>query len=199
VTRYLYLARHGEAVVEDAGLTPTGREQARLLGLRMAAVPLAAIHHSPLPRAVQTAELVAAARPDGVPVHSTDILGDHVPPTGPTDALPPDFATWLARVPDADRAAGAALARAATARYAVPADTVTHELIVTHSFVIAWFVVHALGAPAERWLGQNHCNCAVTAIRYPPGRPPALMVVNDQTHLPPALRWTGFPPELVVP
>jgi serine/threonine-protein phosphatase PGAM5 len=72
-------------------------------------------------------------------------------------------------------------------------------MIVTHSFVVAWFVVHALGAPDERWLGQNHCNCAVTAIRYPPGRPPSVMVVNDQTHLPPALRWTGFPPELAVP
>jgi probable phosphoglycerate mutase len=197
VTRYLYLARHGEAVDEESGLTATGREQARLLGQRMAAVPLAAIHHSPLPRAAQTASLVAAAHPDAVPAHSSDLVGDHVPPVGA--GLPPAFAGWLADVPEAERAAGAAMARAATARYAVPADTVTHELIVTHSFVIAWFVVHALGAPAERWLGQNHCNCAVTAIRYPPGRPPALMVVNDQTHLPPALRWTGFPPELVVP
>ena len=198
MTRYLYLARHGEAVDEESGLTATGREQARLLGRRMAAVPLAAIHHSPLARAAETASLVAAAHPDAVPMHSCDLVGDHVPPLG-SAALPPAFARWLAEVPEAERATGAALATAAVERFAVPADSVTHELIVTHSFVIAWFVVHALGAPAERWLGQNHCNCALTAIRYPPWRPPALMVVNDQTHLPPALRWTGFPPELAVP
>jgi probable phosphoglycerate mutase len=120
-----------------------------------------------------------------------------MPPVG--GAPPAFFAGWLARVPEAERAAGAALARAAVERFAVPAESVTHELIVTHSFMVAWFVVQALGAPDERWLGQNHCNGAVTAIRYLPGRPPALMVVNDQTHLPPALRWTGFPPDLAVP
>ena len=69
MTRYLHLARHGEAVDEESGLTDTGREQARCLARRMAAVPLAAIHHSPLPRAAETARLIGAACA-GVPVRA---------------------------------------------------------------------------------------------------------------------------------
>lgn len=65
----IYLVRHGDAVPEeDAGsdrdrwLSPRGREAARVLGrlLREQAVAPDAILSSPLPRAVQTAELLAA-------------------------------------------------------------------------------------------------------------------------------------------
>jgi phosphohistidine phosphatase len=64
----IYLVRHGDAVPEeDAGsdrdrwLSPRGREAARLLGqlLREQAVQPDMILCSPLPRAVQTAELIA--------------------------------------------------------------------------------------------------------------------------------------------
>jgi phosphohistidine phosphatase len=66
----IYLVRHGDAVPEeDAGsdrdrwLSPRGREAARILGrlLRETRVEPDAIVCSPLPRAVQTAELVAAS------------------------------------------------------------------------------------------------------------------------------------------
>lgn len=66
----IYLVRHGDAVPEeDAGsdrdrwLSPRGREAARILGrlLREHGVAPDAIVSSPLPRAVQTAELVAAS------------------------------------------------------------------------------------------------------------------------------------------
>ena len=64
----LYLVRHGDAVPEeDAGsdrdrwLSPRGRESARILGklMREQNVEPDAILCSPLPRAVQTAELLA--------------------------------------------------------------------------------------------------------------------------------------------
>lgn len=66
----IYLVRHGDAVPEDeAGsdrdrwLSPRGREAARILGrlLRESRVEPDAIVCSPLPRAVQTAELLAAS------------------------------------------------------------------------------------------------------------------------------------------
>lgn len=66
----IYLVRHGEAVPEeDAGsdrdrwLSIGGREAARALGhtLRAQQVALSTIVCSPLPRAVQTAELIAVA------------------------------------------------------------------------------------------------------------------------------------------
>ncbi|MEO8705718.1 MAG: phosphoglycerate mutase family protein [Kofleriaceae bacterium] len=66
----IYLVRHGDAVPEeDAGsdrdrwLSPRGREAARVLGrlMREENVVPDAILSSPLPRAVQTAELLAAS------------------------------------------------------------------------------------------------------------------------------------------
>lgn len=66
----IYLVRHGDAVPEeDAGsdrdrwLSARGRESARVLArlLREQQVELDAILSSPLPRAVQTAELIAHA------------------------------------------------------------------------------------------------------------------------------------------
>ena len=65
----IYLVRHGDAVPEeDAGsdrdrwLSPRGREAARVLGrlLREHNIAPDAIVCSPLPRAAQTAELIAA-------------------------------------------------------------------------------------------------------------------------------------------
>lgn len=66
----IYLVRHGDAVPEeDAGsdrdrwLSPKGREHARVLGklLREQGIAPDVILSSPLPRAVQTAELLAQA------------------------------------------------------------------------------------------------------------------------------------------
>ncbi len=66
----ILLVRHGDAVPEeDAGsdrdrwLSPKGREHARILGrlLREQGIEPQAILCSPLPRAVQTAELIANA------------------------------------------------------------------------------------------------------------------------------------------
>jgi phosphohistidine phosphatase SixA len=66
----IYLVRHGDAVPEeeagsdrDRWLSSRGREAARVLGrlLREQAVAIDAIVASPLPRAVQTAELLAAS------------------------------------------------------------------------------------------------------------------------------------------
>ncbi len=66
----IYLVRHGDAVPEeeagsdrDRWLTPRGREATRILGrlLREQAIVPDMILCSPLPRAVQTAELLAAS------------------------------------------------------------------------------------------------------------------------------------------
>jgi probable phosphoglycerate mutase len=191
--RILYLARHGEAAA-DGRLTEIGRKQARLLGERLAGVPFAAVHHSPVSRAAQTAALIAEALP-AVPVVADETLGDYVPPVPAPATLPAIFATFLASFSAEELAEGAKLAARALDRHAGPAETATRELIVTHNFVVAWFIQRALDAPDWRWLGLNLSNCGLTVIVYRDDRPPTLVVVNDMEHLPPALRWTGFPPD----
>ncbi|MEV6963829.1 histidine phosphatase family protein [Hamadaea sp. NPDC051192] len=200
-TRHLYLARHGHA---DAlgDLTEDGRAQASLLGRRLAAVPAAVIWHSPVPRAVATARHIAEHLPDAI-VAEADELADHVPYIPIADETP---SAWRGRfdgssaedVADASRRATALLARFATAEPVpgIPAAD-THEILISHAPPIAWLVRDALGAPPSRWLGLDSANTALTIVRYRTGEPPALVVFNDQSHLPPELRWTGFPRTVV--
>ncbi|BCJ65262.1 histidine phosphatase family protein [Polymorphospora rubra] len=193
--RFLHLVRHGEALA-DGTLTERGREQAGFLGRRLATLPISTVHHGPLPRAEQTARLICEHLP-GVPVHPSELVGDYIPPVADPQALPDVYTRFLDDVSDEEYRLGADLAAAALARYAVPPETDvdTHELVVTHNFLIGWLVRHALDAPPERWLGLNQGNCALTTILYRSDRPPALVLFNDMGHLPAALRWTGFPAE----
>jgi probable phosphoglycerate mutase len=181
--RYLYLARHG-AAIDEGELSDIGRRQAELLGKRLAGAPLASITHGPLPRAAATAAVVSAASP-GVPCGAEDYVGDYVP------FVPAAAPSW-----QAGEAAEESLAAAALERFARPADEDVHELVVTHSFLVAWFVRDALGAPPERWIGINSGNAALTVIRYSADRAPGVLMFNDMAHLPVDLRWTGFPAEL---
>src|SRR5262245_58005085 len=192
--RLLYLVRHGEAI-DEGELSEAGRAQATLLGDRLREVPLAAIHHSPLPRAAQTAALISH-RLAGVPAYPSDVVGDYPPPAPERGGMPRRYAEFLAGYTAAERAVGARLAAQALRQFALPAQEERRELIVTHSFLIGWFVRHALDAPDWRWMGLNAGNCALTIILYRDRLPPTLISYNDMEHLPPSLRWTGFPPDL---
>ena len=199
--RYLYLARHGEATADESELTAAGRRQAEFLGVRLREIPLSAVHHGPLPRAEQTARLIAGRLGD-VPVRSSELAGDYIPYVPERRELPAEFAdsmlARLAQFPAGDREKGPELARQALARFTGPVsgDEPRHELVVTHNFLVAWLIRDALDAPPWRWMGLNQGNAALTVIRYAPDRPAAVLFSNDMTHLPADLKWTGFPPEL---
>lgn len=189
--RTLYLARHGDA----AGLlTDAGREQATLLGTRLAALPVTAVFHSPEERARETAALVSAALPD-VPVTESPLVGDYLPYEPAEDELAPEFApVALAHLADyPGRETGPDLAARALAEFTTPEER--SDVLITHSQIVTWFVRAALGAPAARWLGVNAANAALTIIQYRRGWPPVLVSFNDQAHLPESLWWTGFPPD----
>ncbi|MEU6237916.1 histidine phosphatase family protein [Kitasatospora sp. NPDC047058] len=200
-TRYLYLVRHGEALPDESGLSENGRRQAALLGRRLADRPISVVHHGPLPRATQTAQLIGEHL-DGAALTVSEPAGDYVPYIPDRAELPPDSADFLLRflsgATPGERERGPVLARQAVERFTGPApgDEERHELVVTHNFLVGWLVRHATDAPAWRWLGLNHGNAALTVIRYAPGRPSSVLVHNDTRHLPAELRWTGFPPEL---
>ncbi|MEV0446204.1 histidine phosphatase family protein [Streptomyces spectabilis] len=200
-TRYLYLVRHGEAASEESGLTEGGRRQAMLLGQRLRDIPLAAVHHGPLPRAEETARLIGDQLKN-VPLRVSEVAGDYVPYTPVRDELPAEsanfFLRFLAGATEEEREHGPALARQALDMFTGPVDGEEdrHELVVTHNFLVAWLVRDAMHAPRWRWLGLNHGNAALTVIRYAPGRPASVLTSNDMRHLPPELRWTGFPSEV---
>lgn len=189
-TRHLYVVRHGAA---DAfgELADVGQRQSELLGERLAGLPVDAVWHSPLPQAVRSARIVGGYLP-GVAVREAAELVDHVPYV--PDEIPPAWVGFFDGYDAEEVASGARIAEALVGRFARPADTETHEVLVTHACSVAWLVRHALDAPPVRWLGLSCGNTALTAIEYRDGVAPTMLSYNDMSHLPPALRWTGFGP-----
>ncbi|MEU1585872.1 histidine phosphatase family protein [Micromonospora sp. NPDC005710] len=210
VPRLLYLTRHAEqdlselegteAGEPDTGLSERGRRQATLLGERLRGRRFAAVHHGPLLRAAETAALIATSLPE-VPVYETELAGDHLPHDTDPAGLPSAYAEFLTQFSAAERVDGPRVTADAVRRFAGPVaegpggGEPVRELVVTHSFLIAWLVRHALDAPEWRWLGLNSHNAGLTVIRYGATGPPNLVAVNDVAHLPPELRGTGLPPD----
>lgn len=196
--RHLYLARHAEP--DDHGrLTERGVQQAVLLGRRLSKVPFASVRHGSLPRATETAQLVARQLGSQVPVEELDAAGDYVPHVPSPDEVDRDHRAgvmaFLADVSSAEAARGAELAAEAIRLLTGPeqVEDDSHHLVVTHAFTIGWLVRHACAAPPWRWLGLDNGHAALTVLRYFADRPPTVVVFNDMSHLPDELRWTGFP------
>jgi serine/threonine-protein phosphatase PGAM5 len=187
----IYLVRHGEQDPASApgGLSDRGREQAHLLGQRLRDVPFSQVHHSSLTRATETAEALAGYLPH-VPAHPCERVADRTPVPSPQrrDQYPARYQAWLDGVPEEERDEDARRIQAAVEHFGVSGQDDRHELLITHNFVIGWFVRHVLDAPTWRWIGLNQANCAVTIVQWENGRPPSLVSFNDVGHLPPGLR-----------
>jgi serine/threonine-protein phosphatase PGAM5 len=183
----LYLVRHGEqdpasGHEPDGGLSQLGREQADLLGRRLRGVAFSAIHHSPSTRAAQTADVIAGHLPH-VPRHACDFVADRtpVPSAGQRDRYPDRYLAWLDGVPDDERDEDAVALQAAVEHFGVVGGNDRRELLITHNFVIGWFVRHVLDAPVWRWIGLNQANCALTIVQWESGRAPTLVSFNDSS------------------
>ncbi len=185
----LHLVRHAEQApdvleAEDPGLSDLGRAQALRVGERFEDASLHAVLHSPQRRARETAQELATRLPDCV-VEESRLLRDVTPvPDDPDDSYPPWLRHRLLEVPAEERdAGGAGLSRAVRHFGQVHDGEARHLLLVTHAFVIGWFVRHALDAPEWRWAGLHPANASVTVVRFDDPRPPVLLAFNDVTHL----------------
>jgi probable phosphoglycerate mutase len=195
VSRFLYLVRHGEQQdaehgLEDGPLSERGKRQARAIADRLSGVPFTGAWHSPLQRATETAKIMTERMP-ALDSQPSALLMDCIP-SGPTLDLPPAFESFFGSVTPAEIEAGEAQMADAVAEFLTPARGDGHELLITHNFVISWFVREVFGAPAWRWMGLNQANCGLTIIRVRSAKPPVLVAHNDLGHLPVELR-TGLP------
>ncbi|USQ81295.1 histidine phosphatase family protein [Ornithinimicrobium faecis] len=193
-TRTLYAVRHGLA--DPLGqLTDQGREQCHHLGRRLANQPIDVVWHSPLSRARDSAAVIA----EHLEVPLVDEAGeliDHVPHVPTREQVSGSSWEGFFDGYDAGEArAGRQLADQLTARFATPpapGARSTHEVLVTHAYPIAWLVRDALGAPPQSWLSLTWmANTGVTVIEHTRGEPPAVHMVNDQSHLPAEFTWPG--------
>lgn len=200
MTHYIYLVRHGEHQdaehgLADGPLSPRGQRQAELIADRLSGLPLDAVWHSPLLRANETARAIANRLP-AVDPEPTALLFDCVP-TGMTEETPAVFEPFFGSVTDAEIEAGRAQMSDAVEEFLVRKNGEAHEVLITHNFVISWFVREVLGAPEWRWMTLNQAHCGLTIIAQKQGRPWTLLNHNDTGHLPVELR-TGIPDPLPV-
>jgi broad specificity phosphatase PhoE len=209
-TRWLYLVRHGQndrAKAPDElgpGLTGLGQRQAQLTAGRLNRLPISAIHHSPLRRAVETAQILAAGLA-GAPLQPSPLLRECIP------YLPPTFKDWFSRLTP-EEAAGPSLegedpnslwlrlcppgtpwgditadehqAESAYAQFFKPTHgPERHEVIVCHGNILRYFVCRALGAPPERWVNMDIRHCGLSVVMVRANGEPVLVSHNDAGHL----------------
>lgn len=194
MSHYIYLVRHGEQRdaehgIEDGPLSARGAAQAHAIGKRLAEVPFTASFTSPLDRAAQTADIMSTYL-EGPAPEPSGLLFDCVP-SAQTPETPSVYDSYYSGVADAAAEAGAAQMADAFSTFITRERERKHTLLVTHGFVIGWFVREVLEMPEWRWLALRTGNASLTILRLRRSRPSELLVHNDQGHLAPELR-TGI-------
>lgn len=203
VATSLLLLRHGQTPLSvdkrfsglgDPSLTPDGLAQAEAAALRLSRQPyeVGAIVTSPLTRARQTAQAVAARTGLAVLVDEDLRETDFGEWEGHTFAeiqqrWPRELAAWLA---DPDVAPPGGESFAATARRVeqareriVKANEGRSVVVVSHVTPIKMLVRLALGAPPEA-LYRMHLDLAcLSAIDYYADGPAVVRALNDTAHL----------------
>ena len=189
--RTIYLIRHGiydrDSTADDRvanGLNALGRVQAKLIGERLARLPvkMTTLVSSTYTRARETA----------------DIMGRALKMTPERDSLlcectPPAEGRSTMDTQAVDAAECVTQLEAAWAKYVRPSpDADRHDVLVCHGNVTRWFVAKALGLDTKKWLSMDSANGSLTVISVKPDGSTRLVIYSDVGHLPVAKQtWSG--------
>lgn len=191
---YLYLIRHGHydydsTVTDDAkgnGLNALGHEQARLVGQRLAGLPVKvrSLVTSNYLRATQTADDMAAA------MKLTPVTDTLLHECTPHFESRPEY---RAVEREDEAVACESNLAAAFARYFVPTpESDTYDVLVCHGNVIRWLTCKAMGGDVLNWRRLTIGNCSITAFAVSPEGRITLAAYSDTGHIPPEKQsWTG--------
>ena len=184
-TRTIYLVRHGQYVAADVFtgkgecLTRLGRQQALRVGRRLREVTFDTMYQSNMPRAVETADLIASCLPPLRRI-TTPIL---------REGLPSVAAHFDARFrpPRAKVAETRKRMDQAFERFVRPSTKDRNELFVAHGNIIRYFMRKVLGDAETRWWQMDTVQCGLSVIRVVKERR-VFVAFNDVGHLPLQMR-----------
>jgi serine/threonine-protein phosphatase PGAM5 len=189
---FVYLIRHGlydrDSLADDRvgnGLNALGREQARLVGARLKALPVKmhALVSSDFTRARETAAIVGEAL--GIKPTLDSLIRECTPASSRSDLMRAHTPESFARC---DSTLGAAWRK-----YASPTpDADTHDVLVCHGNVIRWFVTRAMDADTRQWANMDIGNGSLTVLAVRPDGTTRLVMFSDVGHIPVDKQtWSG--------
>ena len=186
-TCFLYIIRHGatannlekpprvQGQASDPPLTPLGTQQAKETGKFLRRAALSGVYSSPLLRAVQTAEAVAAPHALAVQICPDVIEVD----TGKWDGLnwdeiqrdfPEAYHSFM-HTPEthgypSGETMSDVLARSSAAIEKLMSENLGHSIaMVAHNVVIKCYLGHVLGLPSVKARSLSQKNCAINLLR----------------------------------
>lgn len=109
----------------------------------------------------------------------SELAEDLTPIPDDWSVVPTDYHDFLHDVPGVERNVGAARLDAAFDGIGEVDGADRSLVMVTHNFVIGWFVRRTLDAPWWRWIGLNHSHAAISTIEWKSGRKPRLLRFNE--------------------
>jgi serine/threonine-protein phosphatase PGAM5 len=190
---FIYLVRHGvydrDTVNTDdrvgSALNPLGHEQAKLLGERLAKLPvkLHALVSSDFTRARETADDMGQVL--GMKAERDSLIHECTPTADRPDYMnnhtPEDIALCESNL------------QAAWAKYVTPTpDADTHDVLVCHGNVIRWMVAKALGMDSKAWTHFDIGNASLTILSVRPDGSVRLAMYSDVGHIPVEKQtWAG--------
>jgi broad specificity phosphatase PhoE len=177
----------------DTDLSETGRMQVEKLGLAMKYIPLTAIYSSPLKRAVETAGAIAQyhnleirKEEDLKEIHVGEMEGMQI------SALNTNFSQflieWQTKGDAVNFKGGENLGQFRDRVWAVIQRIVRENkdgnvAVVSHYFVTATTVCHALGLPLTHLVRIRIQPSGQTILEFFEGCPPRLLLLSDVCHL----------------
>lgn len=200
-TTRLLVIRHGQSLWNQAGiiqgqqdiaLSELGERQAAAISARLRSAPVAAVYASPLCRALQTAQVIAA--PHGLTPQTDADLAEihHGEWEGLTEA---DVARsygellelWLTRpaqvqMPEGEHYADVRERGLRAMAHIVAAHPGQMVAVVTHDVIVRVAIANALSLPDDHVTRFMVNNAALNVIEYGPSGP-MVLCVNDTSHL----------------
>lgn len=197
---FVYLIRHGmydrdDQVNDRVGnaLNALGHEQARLLGARLADVPITfhSLVSSDFTRARETADEI------GTLIHMTALRDTLIQECTPTTEHP----EYTTNYTPARIALCVSHLDAAWKKYFVPTpEADTYDLLVCHGNVIRWLVAKATGNDVRMWYAPDIANASLTVIAVRPDSTCRLVMYSDVGHIPIEKQtWAGRGPGWTTP
>jgi serine/threonine-protein phosphatase PGAM5 len=190
---YLYLIRHGaydrDTTNDDdrvsSGLNALGHEQARLVGERLAGLPIT-------PHALVSSDFLRARQ-------SADDIGRVLRMTPAADSLihectpASDRPDYMRDLSADDIALCESNLAAAIGKYLVPTpDADQIDVLVCHGNVIRSLVARALGMDPKTWTHMDIANGSLTILAVRPDGVTRMVTFSDAGHIPVEKQtWTG--------